>query len=281
MEELAGKVAVVTGGASGIGLALATRFAEEGMKVVVADIQEDALTAATEDLRAAGHDVRSFVCDVSREADNADLAASAKEEFGAVHIVCLNAGVGAGGQLATLSVKDWEWCLGVNLWGVIHGVRAFLPGLLEQGEGHIVNTASVAGLFSAPFMGPYNVSKFGVVALSETLYHELAMSGTDVGVSVLCPSWVSTNIHDSERNRPDHLRDESDGGDDGAAAGLREILRGVIESGMPTSDVADQVVAAVRAKQFYVLTHPDSAAAVAARAKAITGQQPPPFFMPQ
>lgn len=281
MEQLAGKVAVVTGGASGIGLAMATRFAEEGMKVVVADIQQDALTEATEQLRAAGHDVRSFVADVSSEADNADLAASAVEEFGAVHVVCLNAGIGTGGQLATLSTKDWEWCLGVNLWGVIHGVRTFLPMLLEQGEGHIVNTASVAGLFSAPFMGPYNVSKFGVVALSETLYHELAMSGTDVGVSVLCPSWVATNIHDSERNRPDHLRNEDDPAADAEGAGLREILRGVIESGMPTAEVAEQVLDAVRTKRFYILTHPDSAAAVTARARAIAEGAPPPFFMPQ
>jgi NAD(P)-dependent dehydrogenase (short-subunit alcohol dehydrogenase family) len=282
VEELEGKVAVVTGGASGIGLAMAHRFAAEGMHLLLADIEEGALDDAAEALHAAheGITVRTSVTDVSDGEAMDALAADARDSFGTVHVVCNNAGVGSGGQLHTLTTRDWEWCLGVNLWGVIHGIRVFLPMLLEQGEGHVVNTASMAGLIAGPYMGPYNASKFAVVAISETLFQELRMNGSDVGVSVLCPSWVNTKIHDSARNRPDELRNP--GADDLAAGGaLSEMLRGVIEAGLPPEEVAEQVLAAVRSKHFYILTHDGSEVAVSARAEAIVGNEPPPFFMPQ
>ena len=283
MQELKGKVAVVTGGASGIGLAMARAFGAEGMNLVIADIEERALDAAGDQLREEGLSVRTHVCDVSDGDAVDDLGAAAVDSFGAVHVVCNNAGVSAGGLLHNVSVKDWEWVLGVNLWGVIHGVRVFLPRLLEQGEGHIVNTASVLGLFSAPFAGPYAVSKFGVVALSESLFQELALSNTDVGVSVLCPGWVSTNLHDADRNRPADLRNPTvaDEDLDPMAVAMRDALKGVIESGMAPADVAARVVAAVKEKQFYILTHDASADAVAQRSAAIVAQADPPFFMPQ
>jgi NAD(P)-dependent dehydrogenase (short-subunit alcohol dehydrogenase family) len=281
MDTFEGKTAVVTGAASGIGLALARRFGAEGMKLVLADIEADALDQATDALRAEGAEVVSRVTDVSKGDQVDALAAAALDAFGAVHLVANNAGVGGGGQMDTLTTADWEWVLGVNLWGVIHGMRVFLPMLLEQGEGHIVNTASVAGLFAAPFMGPYNASKFAVVALSETTYNELAMVGSPVGISVLCPSWVRTRIHESARNRPDELR----GPDAGAEAERDEMVAGVIAGliagGISPEDVADQVVDAVAAKRFYILTHPDSKAMVGDRMQAILDDAPPPFLLPQ
>jgi NAD(P)-dependent dehydrogenase (short-subunit alcohol dehydrogenase family) len=282
MQDLEGKVAVVTGGASGIGLAMARAFGSEGMNVVIADIEERALDAAGDQLREDGFSVRTHVCDVSDGDAVDDLASAVVESFGAVHVVCNNAGVSGGGLLQNLSTKDWEWVLGVNLWGVIHGVRAFLPRLLEQGEGHIVNTASVLGLFAGPFTGPYAVSKFGVVALSEALFQELAISGTDVGVSVLCPGWVSTNLHSADRNRPEALRNEpSDDDADPVANTMRDALKSVIEAGMLPTDVAAMVVAAVKEKQFYILTHEASVDAVRKRADAIATRSDPPFIMPQ
>lgn len=281
MEDLKGKVAVVTGGASGIGLAMATRFAAEGMHVLLADIEAGALDDAAAALRAEGASVRTSICDVSDADDMDELAADARDTFGAVHILCNNAGVGSGGQMQSLTTRDWEWCLGVNLWGVIHGLRVFLPAMLEQNEGHIVNTASVAGLFAAPFMGPYNASKFAVVAISETLYNELAMGGSQVGVSVLCPAWVNTRIHESERNRPESLRNDAMPEADAAASGMRDLLKGVIESGLPPEEVAGQVLEAVQQKRFYILTHPNSKEAVRGRMQAILDDAPPPFFMPQ
>jgi len=282
MQDLEGKVAVVTGGASGIGLALARAFGAEGMNIVIADIEERALDLAGDQLREEGLSVRTHVCDVSDGDAVDELAGAVVDSFGAVHVVCNNAGVSGGGPLHTVSTKDWEWILGVNLWGVIHGVRSFLPRLLEQGEGHIVNTGSVLGLFSAPFAGPYAVSKFGVVALSESLFQELAMSGSQVGVSVLCPGWVSTNLYEADRNRPASLQNAQDPGDvNPMATAMREALKGVIEAGMAPAEVAAKVVDAVKAKQFYVLTHDASADAVRQRADAIVAQTDPPFFMPQ
>lgn len=281
MEDVHGKVAVITGGASGIGLAMGRRFVAAGMRVLLADIEEGALDDAAAELRAAGGEVRTAVCDVSRAEDVDELGESVIDAFGAVHVVCNNAGVGSGGLMQTLTTKDWEWCLGVNLWGVIHGIRVFLPMLLAQNEGHIVNTASVAGLFAAPFMGPYNASKFAVVAISETLFNELAMTQSEVGVSVLCPSWVNTRIHESDRNRPGHLQNPVDPSAAGDPLGIAGVLQGVIEAGLPPAEVAEQVLAAVQAKQFYILTHPDSVDAVRARADAIIGNGNPPFLMPQ
>ena len=279
MDTLTGKTAVITGAASGIGLSLARRFGAEGMKLVLADIEPDALATAADALRGSGIDVVTQVTDVSKGDQVDELGRVALDAFGAVHLVCNNAGVGGGGLINTLTTADWEWVLGVNLWGVIHGMRVFLPMLLEQGEGHIVNTASVAGLFAAPFMGPYNASKFAVVAISETAYNELAMTGSQVGVSVLCPSWVKTRIHESARNRPDDLRNDDD---DGATESLvAEAIEGFISGGLSPEAVADQVADAVAAKRFYILTHPDSKQMVRQRMDAILDGAPPPFLMPQ
>ena len=271
VEQLNGKVAVVTGAASGIGLSLSRRFAAEGMRVVMADIEPDALAVAAGELRAGGAEVHLEVVDVSVGEDVDRLADAALEAFGAVHLVCNNAGVGGGGSLETLSTADWEWVLGVNLWGVIHGIRAFLPLLLAQGEGHIVNTASLAGLIAAPFMGPYNASKSAVVAISETAHAELAIAGTDVGVSVLCPAWVRTRIHESDRNRPESHRARSGAAQERDSA-MAEVIAGLIENGLDPDDVAGQVLDAVRAKRFWVLTHPESREFVRARTDAAVGR---------
>jgi len=280
MHTLTGKTAVITGAASGIGLSLARRFGAEGMKLVLADIEPDALATAADALCASGIDVVTQVTDVSKGDQVDELGRVALDAFGAVHLVCNNAGVGGGGLINTLTTADWEWVLGVNLWGVIHGMRVFLPMLLEQGEGHIVNTASVAGLFAAPFMGPYNASKFAVVAISETAHNELAMTGSEVGISVLCPSWVKTRIHESARNRPDDLR--NDDADDGATESLvAEAIEGFIAGGLSPDEVADHVADAVAAKRFYILTHPDSKQMVRQRMAAILDDAPPPFLMPQ
>ncbi len=278
MEELEGKVAVITGAASGIGRALADRFAAEGMKLVVADVEATALDAAVEELRAAGHEVTPVLCDVSVRSQVEGLRDAAVSAYGAVHLVCNNAGVGSGGQMATLTERDWEWVLGVNLWGVIHGVSAFLPLLLAQGEGHIVNTASVAGLFAAPFMGPYNASKYAVVAISETLFNELAMSGTDVGVSVLCPGWVATRIALADRNRPEALRNDEGAADPMSA--MRDAFDAFIQGGMAPAAVAEKVCEAVRHKRFYILTHEESKASIDARFRALLDDGHPPMVMP-
>ena len=274
MEQLAGKVVVVTGGASGIGLAVARHFGAEGARLVLADIEQGALEAAAASFDGSVEVVTS-VTDVSSGADVEALRDRALDAYGAVHVVCNNAGVGGGGPLQDVSIADWEWVLGVNLWGVIHGVRTFLPLLLEQGEGHIVNTASVAGLYAAPYMGPYNVSKYGVVSLSETLAVELSMTASPVGVSVLCPSWVKTNIATSRRNRP------SDGGPAPSPEeeeGIAQIIEHFLTTGMEVDEVATAVVDAVRTHTFWILTHDETPEQVRRRTKAILDGDAPPLL---
>jgi NAD(P)-dependent dehydrogenase (short-subunit alcohol dehydrogenase family) len=250
VQDFQGKVAVVTGGASGIGCALARRFASEGARVVIGDVESAALDRAVSELRDSGAEVEGVVTDVTDPAQMQALADAAVARFGGVHVFCNNAGVGGGGLSWEMPLSTWEWVIGVNLWGVIHGVRAFVPLLMQQTEAHIVNTASVAGLVAAPFMGPYNASKHAVVAISETLHHELAMTAPQVKVSVLCPGWVNTNIAESARNRPEHLQDGAL--PDGDMAG---VLRGFIENGMPPEAVAGKVLDAVREERFWILTH--------------------------
>lgn len=271
MDELTGKVAVVTGGASGIGLALARAFVEEGMRVVVADIEAAALERAVAEL-PAGAEVEAVVCDVSVGAEVDALRDRAVERFGTVHVVCNNAGVSAGAPVWEHSVADWEWVLGVNLWGVVHGIRAFTPLMIEQGEGHIVNTASMAGFTSMPFSAIYNVSKHAVVTLSETLFADLAMVGASgVGVSVLCPGWVQTRIHEAGRNRPAGTEPEPTDDPQRAAlrAGFADYIAGVIASGLDPADVAALVVDAVRHDRFYVLTHPEWSPMITSRTERI------------
>lgn len=268
--DLAGKVVVVTGAASGIGLAMAKAFGAQGCKIVMADIEVPALEAAMDELDASIERV-AVRCDVSSGDAIEKLRDETLAAFGRVDIVCNNAGVGGGGPMSEMDLDAWQWVIDVDLWSVIHGVRVFLPLLLEQGSGHIVNTASVAGLFSAPFMGPYNIAKYGVVALSETLFNELRMTESPVGVSVLCPSWVRTNIGSSLRNKPGASSDD--------ASILAEITRPLLESGLEPERVADEVVKAVKAKQFWIITHDDTNAAVTKRTQSIINRTDPPQLM--
>ena len=278
MQDLKGKVAVVTGGASGIGNAMATRFAEEGMRVVLADIEEGPLADAEKKLADSGATVIAVPTDVTKGDQMDALAQKTFDAFGTAHVVCNNAGVATGGFMWTLTEEDWQWVLGVNLWGVIHGVRVFGARLVEQGEGHFVNTASMAGLTSAPMMGPYNVSKHGVVTLSETLAAELTLQGSPVKVSVLCPGWVNTRINEADRNRPPELQPHADVDTSIMDMG-RQILDGLISSGMPPMEVASQVLDAVKDERFYILTHPDMKPMIQQRMDDILqGRTPAPNF---
>lgn len=257
MDQLKDKVAVVTGAASGIGLAMTRRFLAAGMKVVMADIEQPALEAAKAGLDADSSKVLALPTDVSSAEQMDRLGAATLEHFGGVHVVCNNAGVpGKTGPMWKLTPNDWKWVLDVNVWGVIHGVRVFGPRLVEQDEGHFVNTASVAGLSSLPGLGPYNVSKHGVVTLSETLLGDLRSAKSAVGVSVLCPGVVATQIHKGGRNRPDALTDAGSkpGGLGGTSA---DAIDAFIAQGLSPDRVAEQVHDAILANQFYILTHVD------------------------
>jgi NAD(P)-dependent dehydrogenase (short-subunit alcohol dehydrogenase family) len=267
-----GRVAVVTGAASGIGLALSERFAAEGMRVVMADVEAPALAAAADRLADRGAEVLPVATDVSKAEQVDALRDRTLDAFGAVHVVCNNAGVsGLGRPLWEMSRADWEWVLGVNLWGVIHGIRAFVPALLEQGAGHVVNTGSLAGL-TAGTLGAYSVGKHAVVALSEGLHFQLVQRGVPVGVSVLCPGWVRTRLMD-DRNRPAELGAAPEPGPDQEAA--RALVRQLIETGMDPAHVAGHVVDAIRGGRFYVLTHPEMNEAIRRRAEDVLAGSPP------
>jgi NAD(P)-dependent dehydrogenase (short-subunit alcohol dehydrogenase family) len=254
MQDLRDKVAVITGSASGIGKAVAAKAAAEGMKVVIADIEEGALKEAERDIAAGGADVLAVATDVADAASVRELRDRAVDRFGAVHLVHNNAGVGLGGPIWEIPESDWRWILGVNLWGVVHGIATFVPLFVEQGEGHVVNTASIAGLTTAPFLGPYNATKQAVVAISETLYKDLQAAGVSgVGVSVLCPGFVQTRIAESARNRPTWAPDREVEG----AAEMRAAVQAMVDGGIPTATVADRVLDAVRTNTFYILTHPE------------------------
>ncbi len=256
MQDFEGKVAVVTGAASGIGRALAGAFAAKGMRLVLADIEGGPLEVAAEELRGGGADVFAVTADVSRFADVERIGTAAMDVFGGLHVACNNAGVAGGGLTWEVDEQTWDWVLGVNLFGVVHGLRAFTPLIISSGGGHVVNTASMAGLTSPPFMSPYNVSKHAVVTMSESMYVELQMTHPEVGISVLCPGWVRTQIHRADRNRPGGPVDvEVEPGAPGE--GMREVLDQLIAEGLQPAAVADLVVDAVEHGRFYVLTHPD------------------------
>ncbi|MEW6760965.1 MAG: SDR family oxidoreductase [Pseudomonadota bacterium] len=280
MKDFRGKVAVITGGASGLGREFANMAAQLGMKLVLADVQAKALEHATEELLDGGAEVLSMVCDVSKGSHVQELADSAIARFGAVHLVFNNAGVGSGGLIWENSEQDWEWVLGVNLWGVVHGVRVFTRAMLECAardsdyEGHIVNTASMAGLLCPPAMGVYNVSKHAVVALSETLYHDLALVDAPIKASVLCPYFVPTGIAQSHRNRPEELESEERVTPSQVAAQM--MTEKAVESGKVTAqDVARITFEAIREERFYIYSHPQALGAAAERFEAIVkGEQP-------
>lgn len=244
MKEFKNRVAVVTGGGSGIGAAMAQAFAREGMRIVLADIEQAAMDATA---AAIGGDVLTVRVDVTLLDDVQTLADRAFNHFGGVHVLCNNAGVVTVGGMDTMTHRDWQWVLGVNLWGVIHGIEAFVPRMIAQGQGgHIVNTGSMAGLVPMQGMGIYVTSKYAVVGLSETLQRDLSQYG--IGVSVLCPMVVNTNINAAARNRPPELRNP---GEEFLTPPQMAMVGGIIEAG----EVAERVVAAVKANDLYVLTH--------------------------
>jgi NAD(P)-dependent dehydrogenase (short-subunit alcohol dehydrogenase family) len=253
MELTAGKVAVVTGAASGIGLALAERFARAGLNVVLADIEEPALQVAEQKIAGLGVQALAVPTDVSDEAAVNALAAAAADRFGGVHVVCNNAGVSTNADAWFGPVSAWKWVLGVNLWGVIHGIRAFLPLLAAQPESHMVNTASIAGL--VPATGPaYDATKHAVVAITEDLYRAMKMVGLPVGVSVLCPGWVRTSITEAGRNWPQSLGEEPPPAM--AAEVMAPLYQRAIDGGMAPAAVADLVADAIAADRFWVFTDP-------------------------
>ena len=274
MQDFEGRVAVVTGAASGIGRALAGRFATAGMRVVLADIEEAALQQAAAELLDGGAEVLAVPTDVSRAESVEALAQRTLDAFGGVHVVCNNAGVGGANTASyRTTLADWEWTLGVNLWGVIHGVRTFLPIMLERGEeGHVVNTASTAGLVPLAGNAVYGVSKYGVVALSEALYLELEQRGGDVHCSLLCPGLTRTNILHSERNRPEALRNDRPHRDDAARGRLREAME---STAMPAAEVAERVFQAIRDERFYILTHDDIDPWIRQRMESILARRNP------
>lgn len=279
MQELSGKTAVITGAASGIGLAMAHRFGEAGMNLVLGDIESDALDAATTELADAGYEVAAMQIDV-RDFDGIQAFESfARESFGNVHILCNNAGVGAGGPVSDPDNLDlWKWTIDINLWGVIYGCKVFLPAMIEHGEpAHVVNTASMAGHLSAPLMGPYNISKYGVVALSETMAKEALMMRTSIGVSVLCPAFVATGIATSDRNLPEDIKDARGPKDAGTVSSRTQSrMEELVASGIPAAEVAEAVHDAVVNNEFWIVTHEEAKADITERARQIVeGVNPP------
>ena len=254
MYDVSGKTAVVTGAASGMGLAMAHSFANAGMSVVLADIEATRLTAAVEAMTAAGHRVIGVPTDVSKEDQIQALAEATLDTFGSVHVVCNNAGIGIGGTVEEMSLDDWKWTIDVDLWSVVYGVRTFLPMLKKQGEGHITATSSMAGLVSGPVLGAYHVAKHGVVALMDTVRIELKIAKSDVRASVLCPGPIDTDITRSARNRPPELSEH-------ASSEIEERfwnnLSAELARGMDPAEVGDLVLDAIQNERFWILTHPN------------------------
>jgi NAD(P)-dependent dehydrogenase (short-subunit alcohol dehydrogenase family) len=282
MKELRGRVAVVTGAASGIGRALAERFGREGMQVVLADVDRAGLAESERAVRALGAKALSVPTDVTRADQVSALAERTLQFFGGVHVVCNNAGVFAAGPSWQAPLSDYEFVLGVNVWGVIHGVRSFVPILLERGEeGHVVNTASMAALTSMPLSAAYTMSKHAVLALSETLYLELRGRGAPIGVSALCPEAIATGIAHSERARPPHLRRKA-GEAEGPEFSLVEgAIREAIARGAAPERIAERVVQAIREDRFYVLPEDDPwLAACEARLEDIRLRRNPTLAVP-
>lgn len=280
MKNFQNKVLVITGGAGGLGREFANIGAQRGMKLVLADIQENALECAKTELEAQGAEVLAICCDVRKADEVQALADASMKKFGAVHLLFNNAGVGSGGLIWENTQADWEWVLGVNLWGVIHGVRIFTPLMLECArkdssyEGHIVNTASMAGLLNAPTMGVYNVSKHAVLSLSESLYHDLKLVDAPIGTSVLCPYFVPTGINQSGRNRPDDVQNQSPSTASQCAS--QEMTDKAVTSGkVSAAQVAAMTFKAIEEGQFYIYSHPALMSHVQARMEDIILQKNP------
>lgn len=283
ISNFKGKVAVLTGAGSGFGLECAKIGAQLGMKLVLVDVQKDALDASQAQMQALGAEVMARLVDVSNEGQMQALANDVQQKFGAPHFVFNNAGVGAGGLVWENTVADWEWLLGVNLWGVVHGVRLFTPMMLEAAskdqefQGHIVNTASMAGLLTPPNMGMYNVTKHAVVALTETLYQDLKLASDQISASVLCPYFVPTGISQSHRNRPSQLKADKPTKSQliGQAMSDKAVGSGKVSAG----DVAKMVFDAIEQDQFYIYSHPKALGNVQHRMEAIVqGHNPPDPF---
>ena len=283
METMQGRVAVVTGAASGIGKALALGFAAEGANVVLADIEEGPLRDAQAEVAAHGVEALGVITNVADADSVGALAQATIDRFGAVHMVCNNAGVGGGGLIRNQQLVDWKWVVDVCLWGVIHGVHHFLPHLIEAEESHITSTASVAGLMSVPGLGPYNAAKYGVVAIMETLHLEMQRDkNADVGVSVLCPGVVRTNIATAQRNRPEELRRQRRKRPAGqtraetADARRRNAnIAAALERGMDPANVAAKVIEAMYERRFWVLSHPELLADVNHRNRQLADLENP------
>lgn len=264
-------MAVVTGAASGIGKGMAQRFAKEGMKVVMADVEKEALANAETELKKDGGQVSSFLCDVSDPKQVEGLAKHARETFGAVDILCNNAGVSSGGLLWDTPLDEWKWVIGVNLWGVIHGIHYFVPDMIKQGTpGHVVNTSSILGLVVGPFLGVYQTTKHAVLGVSETLHHELNMMQSKIKVSVLCPAAVNTKIAEAGRNRPAALGGASKGAGILAGAGTT-----MLANGMSPEKIADQVFDAIQNEKFFILTHPEMDEAIRTRWDNVVNRKNP------
>jgi NADP-dependent 3-hydroxy acid dehydrogenase YdfG len=274
MKDLQGKVAVITGAASGIGRAMTDRFIAAGMKIVLADVDEIKLRNVEAELTENGADVFPVTVDVSLGESVEELARKTLEKYGAAHVLCNNAGVAGVGDQWTGPMSVWDWVININLYGVVHGIRSFLPIMLDQNEGHIVNTASMAGLIAMPGFGPYNATKHAVVAISEGLFLELEAKGSGVSCSVLCPGFVKTSLT-TEIKWSDRLGAQPSDPTDPISSMMNEMLKAGVEDGIPASDVAQQVHDAVVANQFWILTHPDFRQAPVERMQRAAAQQNP------
>lgn len=254
MQELSGKVAIITGGASGIGFAIARRFAAEGMKIMLADVEERALDAALTSLQDAGADAAARVTDVTQPAQVEALADDTLSRFGGIHVACNNAGVFVGGLLWEASEADYRWAIDVNLWGVIHGIRYFVPRMIAQDcECHLVNVASMAALTAMPYAGIYHATKHAVLGMSECLYHELSLHAPRVKVSVICPEMVRTGIAESQRNRPATLSGAGDIPESASRKLAEDSIRNSAAGGIDPALIADRTLEAIREERFYVL----------------------------
>ncbi len=277
MKDFQGKIAVVTGAASGIGRALAEKCIQEGMKVVLADVEEHALNRAADELKDLGGDVFAVRTDVSSAEQVEALAQRAFATYGAVHLLFNNAGVGAGTTVWESSLTDWQWVLGVNLWGIIHGIHYFVPRMLTQNEqGYIVNTASSEGVVAHAGLGVYRTSKHAAVSLTETLQLELAERGANIKASVLCPEWVNTRILESERNRPNAL--QNDASDQQITPEMLTALQTLyqdIQKGLPPAQVATIVFDAIREEKFYIFTHPTTKTGAQVRMEDLINERQP------